>query len=113
MVYDASYKKINTFLTKEKKHKPFKQATSPEFTLYHYFLNRGKAAGEEVITDMGSETKPGKINTGLYYKSKNPSFVNNPQKQVLVKKTWFGTDSGIDNGSSCTIWQKIFSTLRR
>lgn len=82
IVYDAPYKDINTFLTKEKNYKAFKQATSPDFTVYHYFLNRGKAAEEEVITGMGFETEPGKINTDLYYKSRDSSFVDNLQKQV-------------------------------
>ena len=82
IVYDAPYKEVNTLLTKEKKYKVFKQATPPEFTIYHYFLNRGKAAEEEVITGMGFEIEPGKINTDLYYKSRDSSFVENLQKQV-------------------------------
>lgn len=82
IIYDAPYKDINTFLTKEKDYKAFKQATSPDFTVYHYFLNRGKAAEEEVITGMGFETEPGKIKTDLYYKAKDSSFVDNLQKQV-------------------------------
>jgi len=82
IIYDAPYKEVNSFLTKEKNYKAFKQATPAEFTVYHYFLNRGKAAEEEVITGMGFETEPGKINTDLYYKSRDSSFVDNLQKQV-------------------------------
>lgn len=82
IVYDAPYKEINSFLTKERKYKAFRQETPPEFTVYHYFLNRGKSAEEEVITGMGFETEPGKINTNLYYKSRDSSFVDNLQKQV-------------------------------
>jgi hypothetical protein len=82
IIYDAPYKEVNSFLTKEKNYKAFKQATPAEFTVYHYFLNRGKAAEEEVITGMGFETEPGKINTDLYYKSRDSSFVDNLQKQI-------------------------------
>ena len=82
IVYNAPYKEVNSFLTREKNYKAFKQATPAEFIVYHYFLNRGKAAEEEVITGMGFETEPGKINTDLYYKSRDSSFVDNLQKQV-------------------------------
>lgn len=82
VIYDAPHREINTFLTKEKKYKVFKQATAPQFTVYHYFLNSGEAVEEEVITGMGFEIEPGKISTDLYYKSKDSSFVANLQKQV-------------------------------
>lgn len=82
VVYDAPYKEVNAFLTKEKKYKAFRQETMPEFTVYHYFLNREKSTEEEVITGMGFQVAPGKINIDLYYKSRDSSFVGNLQKQV-------------------------------
>lgn len=81
-VYDAPYKEVNAFLTKEKKYKAFRQETTPEFTIYHYFLSRNKATEEEVITGAGFEVEVGKINLNLYYKSKDSSFVGNLQKQA-------------------------------
>ncbi len=82
VVYDAPYKEVNAFLTKEKKYKAFRQETTPEFTIYSYFLNRKKANEEEVITGTGFEVEPGKINVNLYYKSRDSSFVGNLQKQT-------------------------------
>ncbi|QIL41619.1 hypothetical protein G7074_21545 [Pedobacter sp. HDW13] len=83
-VYNAPYKEVNTFLTKDKNYKAFKQTTPPEFTIYHYFMNRGKVSEEEVITGMGFEIVPGKFNTNLYYKSRDSSFVDSLQKQVTA-----------------------------
>lgn len=82
VVYDAPYKEVNAFLTKEKKYRAFRQETTPEFTVYHYFLNRDKATEEEVITGTGFEVEIGKINVNLYYKSRDSSFVSNLQKQA-------------------------------